>query len=153
MGAINFYIPNDLMAELLKIDNRSELVANLLRDYFNKGKPLKAIKEEKLKEVNNLIDEVNVLDKEITEEEAEQREREKANNKINETEEKEKELDRKQKQINTCREIFIKNWETPKEELENLLNEFFELLKQNRIKNILEFMEAKQIKRKEKKQY
>jgi hypothetical protein len=152
MGAINFYIPNDLMSELLQVENRSELITELLREHFNKGKPLKEIKEGKLKEAQTLIQEAEIIDKEIKEEREQREKQEKEMNNRDKKDEKEKEVERKRKQRETFREVFIRNWDIKKEEVEALLTEFITLLQDGKNCNIIEFMGFKQIKRKEKKE-
>ena len=151
MGSTIFYVPDDLMSELKQVGNRSALITELLREYFNKAKPLEELRQTKLKESQTLIQEAEILDKEIKQEKEQLLKQEQEAKKLTEAEDKEKEAERKQKQRNTFKDIFLKNWETSKEEVESLLDEFFKLIKEEKIVNVLGFMELKQIKRKEKK--
>jgi galactokinase/mevalonate kinase-like predicted kinase len=151
MGAVMFYIPTDLMFELTQVANRSELITNLLREHFSKGKPLEELKAQKIKESQSLLLEAKKIDKEIIAEKEEKLKQEQEAKRLLEIEDKEKEAERKQDQYNRFKDIFLKNWDINKENIDSLVNEFIQLIKEDKVKNIIEFMELKQIKRKEKK--
>ncbi|MCK9595429.1 MAG: hypothetical protein M0R35_07130 [Candidatus Omnitrophica bacterium] len=148
MGAINFYIPNDLVNELMKIENRSSLITELLRDYFNKGKQLKELKEEKIKQAESLNKEVDILENEIKEEEKKKEENLKLMSEEETKEADEKQQRRKENLLKMKRETF-NNFEIDKEKIEQLFNEFLEEEKKNPGLRIIEFMQSKEIKRKE----
>ena len=144
MGAINIYLSKELTEELSKVENRSALVADLLRDYFNKGKPLAEIKEQKIKQIDTIAKEVEVLEEEITEEEKQRRKDKEAMDA-----EYDAEMADKKKRVSdmmkaTWRESFTRNWNIPPERLEDLFNEFVEL-NERKETTIVEFMQFKLI--------
>jgi hypothetical protein len=150
MGAINIYLSKELTEELSKVENRSALVADLLRDYFNKGKPLTEIKEQKIKQAETLYKEVDKLEVEISEEEK-QRLKDKARMDAEydaEMAEKAKDLEEKKHAI--WRESFTKNWDIPAERVDDLLSEYI-LLNKKQSTTIMEFMQFKLINPKQKK--
>lgn len=150
MGSTIFYIPDELMNDLKSIGNRSALVTSLLREFFEKvkAKPSKEQKQQKLFEAQSLIKEAQDIDKQIIEEEEKRAKEEERNRQIDNIQREEKEKEIKERRREGFKDIFIKNWEINREDVYPLLDEFLELLDSEKIKNILEFMELKQIRRK-----
>jgi phenylalanyl-tRNA synthetase alpha subunit len=149
MGTINFYLPKDLIEELDKVQNRSALVADLLRDYFNKGKPLTEIKEQKIKQIDTIAKEVEVLEEEISEEEKQRRKDKEAMDLEYDEVQKEKKQRVSDMIKATWHESFVKNWDIPADRLEDLFNEFV-FLNESQPITIIEFMQFKLIQPKQK---
>lgn len=150
MGTINFYLSKDLVDELEKVPNRSALVADLLREHFNKNKPLKEIKEEKIKQIDSIAKEVDKLEEEISEEEKQRRIQKALMDAQYDEEMKEKEEKRKERMKALWHEIFIKNWEIEPDKLEDLFNEYVSMNESQQI-SIFDFMKIKLINPKNKK--
>lgn len=146
MGAIQIYLPKEIMNELYeKIENKSQLIQNLLKEYFNKSKPLKEIKEDLIKEAEKKKQEVKQIEKEEEEIKKEKEEKEERSRIITEKFEKEKrERNFEKIRLNTLE--VIKKYQVSEEESLNLLEEYLKIRDNVRL---FEFMEKKGILKKE----
>lgn len=132
-----FYLEDELIERIKKEENRSALVASLLRDYYNK--PIIENLEEKKEKIEKEVKELNIIEKEVSEMETER------NKRIELSRELEL-LEVKKKRINRIQWI----WE---EQFNELLNadralELVDLMeKQN--KPILQIIEDEKLRRKE----
>jgi arginine deiminase len=145
-------LPIDLYDKLREEHNASQLVQNLLIEHYNKeGNPA-----DKLKEVNKEI-EIKIKEADELKEKVEDIQ---INKEIAKTEiiiDKEKQQKKtEEEKLNDLRihqrEAF-NNWVIPKEEIDALFEEYFNLLMNERVKNIIEFMNSKGIFRKVTKEY
>lgn len=152
MGALMFYIPQDIIQEVLKLSNRSEVVTNFLREYFEKEKPKFELQQKMVQQSLNLMNKADILALEIKQEEQQKLMEEEQEEHLKILERKEKEADLKQKRGAIQKELFLRNWEIKKEEAGNLAEEYLLLYDSGKVKNTIEYMELKGFKRKEEKE-
>jgi hypothetical protein len=141
-------LPDELNDKLKLEENASGLITKLLIDHYSlvtspieKLEEVKREIEKRSQEANSLqikIDEMQRRKDEIVEQELQ-----KETNK-----EDSEEVWERRKRLQ--REAF-NNYEVEKDKAEELFLEFFNLLREKKVSNIIEFMQSKQIKRKEKK--
>ena len=141
---IIFNIDQDLAQTCKDMENRSLFLNDLLRETFNKDKPLTLIKQEKEKKAMELVQEAEQLETEISKEEKAKQEA-----KAKMDAEYDIEMQEKKKRVSdmikaTWRESFTRNWNIPPERLEDLFNEFVEL-NERKETTIIEFMQFKLI--------
>lgn len=138
----------EIVEELNKLENKSGFINKLLIDYFNMSKPLEIKKEELTKKAEEIIDEVNEINKNIE--------------KVEEQNLKQKAVwEEEQKVYNNSDERWInvrnmmkdafENVDIPKENKEEYFEEFMNSLRDGLVKNLIEYMDIKALKFKEKK--
>ena len=142
----------EMFDKLKTEDNASQLINNLLINHYNTiGNP-----SEKLEEVKKQIEEKTKEAEELKEKVEEiQINREIAKTEITTDKEKlQKKTDEESLRLlkEHQREAF-NNWAIPKEQIELLFEEYFNLLTNDKVKNIIEFMTHKGIFRKVTKEY
>jgi len=147
---IIFNIDQDLAQTCKDMENRSLFLNDLLRETFNKDKPLTLIKQEKEKKAMELVQEAEQLETEISKEEKAKQEA-----KAKMDAEYDIEMQEKKKRVSdmikaTWRESFTKNWDIPAERVDDLLSEYI-LLNKKQSTTIMEFMQFKLINPKQKK--
>lgn len=138
----------DNFEKLQAIDNVSGLINNLLDDYFKNSEDPK----EKLKMINLEIERKSLESEQIKNklQEIELRKEEFINRKLSE-EEKEEEQNKKWDRIRLLQHEAFKSYIVKEEEREFIFEEFFLLLKEGKVKNLIEFCLNKNIQRKQNK--
>jgi hypothetical protein len=144
------YLSDELNEKLKLEENVSNLIQRLLLNHYS----LTTSPIEKLEEVKRDIEKKNqeAESLRIKVEIMEKKKEEIVKRELEEESLKEDSEERWQRIKKLQREVF-NNYDWDKERVEELFNEFFGLLKEGKIKNLIEFAEMKQVKRKEKKQY
>jgi ABC-type phosphate transport system auxiliary subunit len=137
-----------LIVELKKEINRSELIRGLLNEYYQKGKPLVEVKKALIEKKDVIEKEIGVLNKEISLDEKNKQIEKDLDLKAQSKAELNKFEERRQKHIAILRDAFLR-YEINKEDLEALFKEFLDMLDNNKIRNIVEFMMIKKINKKE----
>lgn len=143
-------LSEELWNKLKEVDNASGLIQNILIEYFQRNENPKDKYEEISKEMELKEKELISLKEKISEIEEKKRIiAEIEAQKIKKVEEYQ-EPDKWEKTKNMLRYAF-ENYEVAKEERDLLFNEFIDLLKENRVRNLMQFCNERNIKRKERK--
>lgn len=141
------YLSDEINNKLKNEENVSQLISKLLENHFNSISNPKEKLEEINIEVERKLREAEEIRKEINEIDLKKQEALAI--------EKEHELkyspELRWDRIEELTKELINNYEVLEENKEQLLKEYMELLKENKIKNLIEFMTSKGIDRKNKK--
>jgi hypothetical protein len=141
-------LPDELNDKLKLEENASGLITKLLTDhYFLVTSPMEKLEEVK-KDIEKRNQEAESLQIKINE--MERKKEEIVNRELEKeaTKEDSEEVWERRKRLQ--REAF-NNYEVEKDKAEELFLEFFNLLREKKVNNMVEFMQSKQIKRREKK--
>ena len=143
------YLPEDLYEKLKGEENSSALIQTLLRNHYSLVESPKDKLDEIKKNIEKQNQEAHILEKRV--EEMEKRKDEIVQRGIEEAEKNEyNSKDKWERQRPFLREVF-NNWEIEKDKIEGLFDEFFDLIQEGKVGNIIEFMQIKKINKKEKK--
>jgi hypothetical protein len=142
-------IDREILDKLNELPNKSGFINNLLCEHFSTIKPLK----EKLEEKKDLIKEVKLEIKEIEKEVEKIEEIEEI---TQEQREKDAEIyeksDERWLKLKEIERNSLKNYDISKENFEETLDEFMEMLKNHQVVNLLEYVQLMGLKKKEKRE-
>lgn len=144
---IIFNIDAELVKEIKKLPNRSGFLNDLLNEHYNKYRPIKEVKAEKIEQIKTISKEVKEI--ETIEQEVE-KEKLKKEEELKNNYEKEKNSPERWERVRLLQKDAFEGWNVPKDSKELIFEDFFEKLKLGKVKNMIDYMTENGITKKEK---